>query len=87
MMVRNGLNHRRSLPRRLLLLAAAVHPALSGWDFCPVGSPAPCLDANQACGLPKHGGPAYHFRDATCGMNDPNGPFYDARHGLYHLFY
>lgn len=78
----------------LLLLAAAaalVPPALSGWDFCPAGSSSPCTpNTNEACGLPKRGGPAFHFRDSTCGMNDPNGPFYDPVHKLYaaapHLF-
>ena len=61
--------------------------ALAGWSFCPAGSETPCSNANQACGAAKRGGPQFHFRDPTCGMNDPNGPFYDARHGLYHLFY
>ena len=29
----------------------------------------------------------YHIRDLTCGLNDPNGPVYDPKHGVYHLFY
>ena len=71
----------------LLLLATLPGTALAGWDFCPAGSATPCSETNQACGPRKQGGPQFHFRDPTCGMNDPNGPFFDARHGLYHLFY
>lgn len=29
----------------------------------------------------------FHIRDLTCGLNDPNGPVYDPKHGVYHLFY
>ena len=59
----------------------------AGWGFCPEGSDTPCTDSNQFCGPKKKYGPQFHFRDLTCGMNDPNGPFYDPTHGLYHLFY
>jgi len=29
----------------------------------------------------------YHVGDLSCAENDPNGPVYDERHGMYHLFY
>ena len=29
----------------------------------------------------------YHVMDASCRMNDPNGPVYDSRHKMYHLFF
>lgn len=31
--------------------------------------------------------PQYHVRDLSCGENDPNFPFFDAKHNLYHLMY
>jgi sucrose-6-phosphate hydrolase SacC (GH32 family) len=29
----------------------------------------------------------FHIRDLSCGLNDPNGPVYDPKHKIYHLFY
>jgi len=29
----------------------------------------------------------YHVKDLSCGENDPNFPFFDPVHGVYHLFY
>ena len=51
------------------------------------GSLAPCGPGNDQCGPALQHGPQFHIADRSCGMNDPNGPFYDAKHGLYHVFY
>ena len=32
-------------------------------------------------------GPQFHVRDASCTINDPNGPIYDPVYGVYHLHY
>ena len=53
----------------------------------PDGVWAPCGPGNDQCGPALKGGPQFHITDRSCGMNDPNGPFYDAVHGVYHLFY
>ena len=50
----------------------------------------PCGPAAQRCsqtGWPAEDRPVYHVKDLTCGESDPNGPFWDAKHGMYHLFY
>ena len=31
--------------------------------------------------------PQYHIKDSSCAMNDPNGPFYDPQHRIYHVFW
>ena len=31
--------------------------------------------------------PKFHIKDLTCDENDPNFPFYDEVHGMYHLMY
>ena len=31
--------------------------------------------------------PQYHIKDRSCAMNDPNGPFYDPLHRIYHVFW
>jgi hypothetical protein len=56
---------------------------------CGVGAArAPCAPGNELCGAPFGRGAAqYHVRDESCQENDPNFPFYDAAHGLYHLFW
>jgi sucrose-6-phosphate hydrolase SacC (GH32 family) len=50
--------------------------------------PPVCGPGHEECG-PAFGPttPQFHVRDNSCGMNDPNGPFWDARHGYYHMFY
>ena len=52
-------------------------------------SSVPCGGQQQQCGPPfsPHDGPSFHITDKSCGLNDPNGPFFDATHGIYHLFY
>ena len=39
------------------------------------------------CTGPKPQQYVFHLSDQTCGLNDPNGPFYDSVHGVYHSFY
>ena len=59
----------------------------------PNGTLLPCGPGNEQCSPTDpdrdlaRSGAQYHIRDATCGVNDPNGPIYDARHKMYHLFY
>eukprot|EP00729_Bicosta_minor_P028725 gene28725-30979_t len=51
------------------------------------GSYKPCGPSTSSqCGQPRpRSSPQYHIRDESCAMNDPNGPFYDELHGMYHL--
>jgi beta-fructofuranosidase len=65
----------------LLLLAIAVGV---GTDVCTKG---PCGPGNERCVGHKPQQYVYHLSDETCETNDPNGPFYDEVHGVYHLFY
>ena len=53
------------------------------------GVTAPCGPGNDQCGPPQDpsGRPLYHIKDLTCDENDPNFPFYDEVHGVYHLMY
>ena len=53
----------------------------------PDGEWATCGPGNDQCGPALKGGPQFRVVDRSCGMNDPNGPFYDATHGVYHIFY
>lgn len=49
---------------------------------------APCGPGNEQCGpLFDVSSPQFHVRDSSCAENDPNFPFYDPLHGMYHLFY
>ena len=46
----------------------------------------PCGPQHQTCtGTPPTY--RYHLADSSCDINDPNGPFYDPVHGVYHLLY
>ena len=51
--------------------------------------PGQLLVHNASCGIEEgfSMGFAYHVGSACHGENDPNGPVYDARHGIYHLFF
>jgi len=52
--------------------------------------PAPCQPGIEKCRGgqdPKHIKATFHVHDQSCGLNDPNGPFYDPKHKMYHLFY
>jgi len=52
------------------------------------GRMTPCGPGNEQCGRPfGSGSPNFHIHDPSCDENDPNGPFYDDVHGMYHLFF
>jgi sucrose-6-phosphate hydrolase SacC (GH32 family) len=69
----------------LCLSLLAAHTALACPTQCTTG---PCGPGHDQCGAPLGpGAPQFHVRDRSCAINDPNFPFYDARHGMYHLFY
>ena len=56
------------------------------------GSAVPCSAATTPFGdcataFPKTDTPQYHVLDRSCDENDPNAPFWDERHGVFHLFY
>ena len=48
---------------------------------------APCGPGNEQCGPPFLHAPQFHIRGLSCGLNDPNAPVFDQKHGIYHLFY
>ena len=64
-------------------------PCAPGNDLCPDPSKYPNATALHCprSGTHPYNDHGFHIRDATCGLNDPNGPVYDAVHGVYHLFY
>ena len=78
-----------------LLPSAAVSDARSSSSGSPRrcvgrdGQLHPCGPAAQKCGpdYPASARPVYHLKDESCGESDPNGPFHDHTHGMYHLFY
>jgi len=48
----------------------------------------PCGPGYDQCGTAFGStAPQYHIRDLSCGENDPNFPFYDPNHQLYHHMY
>ena len=54
------------------------------------GPSHPCGPSAQRCSptdWPASARPVYHLKDLSCGESDPNGPFWDAKHKMYHLFY
>ena len=54
-------------------------------DTCMHG---PCYPGNEQCAALHAGAPRFHLVDAHgCGLNDPNGPFWDPVHGVAHVFY
>jgi hypothetical protein len=74
----------------LALVIAAL--AVASGPVAVTGSSMPCLQAdgkwapcgpgNDQCGPALQHGPQFHLTDQSCGMNDPNGPFYDPLHKL-----
>ena len=68
-----------------------------GSEGCCIADKLPSQPCNKAttpyghCArsieYPKPTPPSYHIADPTCETNDPNAPFYDQRHGVYHLFW
>ena len=74
----------------LLLVAASLRAASSFGTTCvnEQQQACPCGPPCQQCGAAfPPSSPMFHIRDNTCGINDPNFPFWDPLHGLYHLFY
>lgn len=47
----------------------------------------PCGPGREQCGPLFPVMPKFHIKDDSCDENDPNGPFYDPVHGIYHLFF
>ena len=87
-------------PLALALIALHVATTRANPTTCvgphsplPNGTLLPCGAGNEQCAPTDpdrdlaRSGAQYHIRDATCGVNDPNGPIYDPRHKMYHLFY
>ncbi len=75
----------------VFLLAASWRTAAAATGTTCVNDmlqPCPCGPACQRCGssFPSTA-PQFHVRDDSCSINDPNFPFWDPLHGLYHLFY
>ena len=60
---------------------AVASPALCSPRTTPYG------DCSRQQLWPKPTPPRYHVMDSTCDENDPNAPFFDVTHGVYHLFY
>ena len=60
---------------------AAASPALCSPHTTPFG------DCSRQQLWPKPTPPRFHVMDRSCDENDPNAPFFDAKHGVYHLFY
>ena len=62
---------------------------------CEACSAVPFADDDDGGAFDDAGGlnngfplPAFHVHDRLgCGLNDPCAPFFDAAHGVYHLFY
>ena len=69
-----------SLPRVLGLLLGGARATTQ----CTKG---PCRPGNELCVGSKPQQYVFHLSDLTCAINDPNGPFYDEVHGVYHNFY
>jgi len=74
----------------VLLVAASASGQLTGcgWSRCVNCTNGPCSPTNQMC-IASNNKPTYryHLADPSCDINDPNGPFYDPVHGVYHNFY
>jgi beta-fructofuranosidase len=79
------------LPLLLLLLTATfvvAQPPLN--CFNETGLPCgECRAGCEQCGPAFEPGtvPMFHVRSNSCFINDPNAPFYDEMHGLYHLMW
>ena len=75
---------------RAVLLGWLIVVADASTDQCwKDGKVSPCGPGNDQCGPPQdpNARPKFHVKDLTCGENDPNFPFFDEVHGLYHLMY
>ena len=85
---KQNIKRRAVMTRALVLVVVVVVAAVllepCGGSQCVGG---PCGPSHQQCGPLFEAAPQFHVMDKSCGENDPNGPFYDPVHGLYHLFY
>ena len=75
----------------LLWLAAVVPQGQPYSDRCvsPGGTQVACGPGQEVSGpaFPEAERPRYHLMDNHNEENDPNGPFFDPVHGVFHLFY
>eukprot|EP01052_Picozoa_sp_SAG31_P016645 SAG31_NODE_1109_length_9860_cov_22.119353_8_plen_541_part_00 len=67
-----------------LVLSDAPPPRKRNASQCVGG---PCGPGREQCGPVFPVMPRFHIKDVSCDENDPNGPFYDPVHGMYHLFF
>ena len=82
--------HMKTTALCLVIAGALTGPALGSQTQCwKDGVTAPCGPGNDQCGPPRDPNlqPLFHVKDKSCDENDPNFPFYDEVHGLYHLMY
>ena len=72
----------------LPLAALAVLPLGTTTCVRPDGTQAPCGPDIEACGAPLSPAPRFHVMGLHgCLMNDPNAPFYDPVHEMFHVFW
>lgn len=71
----------------VVLLLSASAPAEAAQCTDRRGATAPCGPGNSDCNASAPPPlPRYHVIDYSCGENDPNGPCFDEKHQVYHLF-
>ena len=76
-----------ALAAALLASSSAAAPNPTNCSNAAGAACGPCGPGCEQCGPPlslQPGAPQYHVHDYSCGENDPNFPFYDNLHGLYH---
>jgi beta-fructofuranosidase len=71
----------------LLLFAVAAAQAPHACFTAAGAACGACGPGCEACGPAFTDGPTFHLLSASCYVNDPNAPFYDPLHGLYHLMW
>ena len=74
--------------RQVALLASLASVGAQAATKCwKNGTYAPCGPGNDQCGPPVDESlrPRFHIVDQACKINDPNFPFYDEVHGMYHV--
>ncbi len=76
-----------SLQKGLVGVLLALLGLLGGVLATTQCTKGPCRPGNELCVGPQPQQYVFHLSDLTCAINDPNGPFYDEVHGMYHNFY